>query len=451
MYVCAFFALCSAWALGCILGWSGIALDSLKKNESIPHIRTIDDGTQTHPDDLEYETWMSSCVTLTALIGSLMSGFLTKFIGRRKTLIGMSIPTIIGWALICYAKSFIVIIIGRSITGFCCGVISGTTPGYIADISTPKTRGFLGTSFQIMICFGELYLICFGTLLEWNQLAYMAIIPVIISSVGMVFAPESPITFIERDNEKGALKMLTMIRTKSSDIDDELKELKERIENKRLNNVGSGIGILKRVDVYNPTIIAILLNAFQQLSGVNAIMFYLTNIFEGGSSIPSNVAAIMVSGALVGATLLSGFIVDKFGRKVLLLTSGIGHIVTLTIMGVYYKFIEPDCGWIPVVCLIVFVIVFSLGFGPIPWMIVGEVTPNEAMPLVSSLGSATNWLCAFIVTKEFKSLIQAINKCGTYWLFSSLSAVSVIYIYFFVPETKQRSIEQMQHYFLNKK
>jgi len=92
------------------------------------------------------------------------------------------------------------------------------------------------------------------------------------------------------------------------------------------------------------------------------------------------------------------------GRKILLLISGVGHVISLFVMGYYYKSISPDHGWIPVACLIVFVCFFSFGYGPIPWMCVGELTPSEAMPLVSSLGSATNWLCGFIITKVGKLL-----------------------------------------------
>lgn len=347
-----------------------------------------------------------------------------------------------------FAKSFNVIIIGRAITGFCSGVICSTAPGYVSDIVTPKTRGILGTGFQIMICVGQLYLICFGTFLEWNQLAYVSVVPAILCSVGMIFAPESPIRLVEKGEIVEAREMLLLLRGNGSDVNGELKELQERVQaNKRVTS--SGLGIILRADVYHPAIIAIMLMVFQQFSGINAVMFYLKNIFEG-NSMDSNVSAIMVDGALLVATLASAGVMDRLGRKVLLIISGAGHVVSLGLMGYYYKSMEPDNGWIPVACLMLFVVMFSFGYGPIPWMIVGEITPNEAMPLVSSLGSATNWLCAFVITKEFEALTAQVHKYGAYWLFAGCSLLSVLYTVFFVPETKQRSIEEMQRHFLGK-
>lgn len=451
MFLSVFFALCSAMAMGCVIGWSGTAIDSMKKTDSTPQIRLINNGTEVHPDDEEYETWMSSCITLAALAGSFISGFIIKFLGSRKTLIGLGVPLIAGWAVICFAKNFTIIIVGRAITGLVSGVICSTAPGYVSDLVTPKTRGFLSTGFQIMICVGQLYLICFGTFLEWNTLAYVSIVPAIVCSLGMVFSPESPVRLVELGRHSEALEVLEVIRAKESDMSGELKELQERVQANQAQS-GGGLSIVRRADIYKPAIIAVMLMVFQQFSGVNAVMFYLKSIFtEGGSSLDPNIAAIMVDAALVGATIVSALVMNKFGRKTLLLTSSAGHVVSLAMMGLYYKVIFPAHGWIPVTALMVFVIFFSFGWGPLAWVLCYDCTPPEGVPFVSSIGSASNWLCAFIITKEFEWLIKTLTKPGAYWFFTGFSVVSIFYTIFLVPETKDRSLEDLQRHFLGKK
>lgn len=181
-------------------------------------------------------------------------------------------------------------------------------------------------------------------------------------------------------------------------------------------------------------------------------MFYLKSIFsDGGGSLNPNVAAIMVDSALVGATIVSALVMNKFGRKTLLLTSSVGHVCSLIMMGVYYKFIYPEQTWIPVTSLMVFVIFFSLGWGPIAWVLCFDCTPPEGVLIVSSLGSASNWLCAFMITKEFEQLIEIITKPGAYWFFAGFSVVSIFYTLFFIPETKDRKLEDLQRHFLGKK
>lgn len=166
--------------------------------------------------------------------------------------------------LFSFAKSFTVIIIGRAITGLCSGIICGTAPGYVSDLVTPKTRGFLSSGFQIMICAGQLYLICFGTFLEWNTIVYVSIVPAIICSVGMIFSPESPVRLVELGHDNEALEALEMIRGPTSDVSAELKELQERVKANQATSGGGISSVIRRADVYKPAIIAVMLMVFQQ-------------------------------------------------------------------------------------------------------------------------------------------------------------------------------------------
>lgn len=302
-----------------------------------------------------------------------------------------------------------------------------------------------------MIVAGQLYILPFGEFLEWNQLPYPAMAPVIICTIGMFFAPESPISLVEKGQTDKALQALKLLRKPESDIDDELNLLKERVETSK--NVPSGLSwsMLKRRDVYNPAIIAIALMVSQQFSGINGMMFNLVTIFKK-ANVPfdSLAATILVTFFLVAATVVGAFLMDILGRKMLLIISASGNMASVAFMGVYYLWISPEQTWIPVACLIVFVSFISVGFGPIPWMIVAEITPNEALETIGAIATSSNWLSAFIITKEFVQLTNLIKDYGAYFLFAGFSFLSLVYTIIFVPETKHRSIEDMQRYFLNK-
>ena len=357
-----------------------------------------------------------------------------------------------GWACVCFAHSYATLLVGRAMTGFCSGVISVAIPGYVWDITTPNRKRFFGITFQIMICAGELYLACFGSMLDWNQLAYVAIVPTIICSLGMwLAAPNTPVRHLIDDNPALARKSLLMLRASESDVDGELQELQARIHETQLNRQILRFSLLTRRDVLIPSLIVVLLMGSQQFSGVNTFLFNLRYIFEGiGANINSNIAVVIIDGAHLGATIHTSFIVDKFGCKMLLLISGIGQIIALLMIGVYYRWIHPGDTWIPVACLMLFIVMFSVGFGPIPWMITGELVSHEAIPLVSSLVSGTNWTSTFIITETFNPLTSLLHKYGVYWLFAGFSTCSVFFTLFFLPETKGRTIEEIQRYFNGK-
>lgn len=326
------------------------------------------------------------------------------------------------------------------------GLVCGLSPSYVSDIASPEARGPLGTFFQILVCVGQLYLFTLSNWFHWDALCFFGIAPMVLLVVGMFVAPEAPIRLIQLNKIDEARSALKRLRNAHSDIESELESLQSQVEQSK--SLQSGFGVLTRVDVYKPLGIAVMLMFFQQFSGINAVMFYMSKIFEASKDlIEPKVATVIVNLALVLATLASGLVIDRFGRKVLLYVSGAGMAVMLALMGLNYVLALKNTSWLPVVILIGFVIFFSFGYGPIPWMIVGELTPNEAKGLITAIGCATNWLFAFIITNQFESLQTVIHNYGAYWFFSAVSVSSVIYTFFIVPETKMRSIEDMQRYF----
>ena len=206
-----------------------------------------------------------------------------------------------------------------------------------------------------------------------------------------------------------------------------------------------------------PLMISMGLMFFQQLSGVNAIIFYTVKIFEKSQgSIDSNLSSIIVGLANFFATLGSNSVIDRVGRKVLLNISGLLMALSLIILGAFFfmQHSESDVsnlGWLPLATFITYITAFSIGYGPIPWLMMGEIFPSKVRGHAASVATAFNWTCSFIVTKTFSDLMDTVGAYGTFWFFGIVCLLSVIFVTLFVPETKGHSLEDIENHMLKKK
>jgi len=206
-----------------------------------------------------------------------------------------------------------------------------------------------------------------------------------------------------------------------------------------------------------PLFISLGLMFFQQLSGVNAVIFYTESIFEKSqSSISANLSSIFVGIANFVATIGSNIVIDKVGRKVLLNISASLMALSLLVSGGFYlaQHKEHDIseyGWVPLVTFIIYVIAFSIGYGPIPWLMMGEIFPAKIRGSAASVATAFNWSCSFVVTKIFQDLMKNFGAHGTFWCFGAICAVSIVFVLMFVPETKSHSLEHIEEKLMRKK
>ena len=217
----------------------------------------------------------------------------------------------------------------------------------------------------------------------------------------------------------------------------------------------------------------------QQFSGLIAIMTYSGDIFKLGSSIDPTTATVLVGLAQVIGALFSGSLIDRLGRRIFLIISSAGMSASTSALGYYYyknptiktslyqtifnittqspdqlihhKLTVNSFGWVPVVCLVVFIISLSLGFGPIPWILMPEMTIPSARNIVCSSGTAINYLGGFILAKEFIDMESVLHVHGTFWFFTGVCISGILFVISFVPETKGKTIDEIQNIFLGKK
>lgn len=220
-----------------------------------------------------------------------------------------------------------------------------------------------------------------------------------------------------------------------------------------LDAVSGKVSVLDLVK--NPTnrmalIVSLSLMLFQQLSGINAIIFYMETIFEkAGSTIEPAIATIIIGVIQVLMTFVSAILIDKAGRKILLLQSSVVMGLCVGVVGIYFYMLKiksdvSSIGWLPLLSLILFIVSFSLGFGPIPWMMMGELFAPDVKSVASSIAVMFNWGLVFMVTKLYDPLVAAYGTYGTFWMFGVFMAICTVFVILKVPETKGKSNAEIQ-------
>lgn len=433
-----------ALAAGSMLGWSSPVIFKIKQANSTDYNFTVSDAQGD---------WIASIINLGAAAVCFPIGLVMDAIGRKKTMLFLTLPFTVGWLLITFGSSVGMLIAGRFITGIAGGAFCVTAPAYTSEIAQDSIRGTLGSYFQLMITIGVLFAYVVGsytTVFLFNILC--TCIPIVFGTV-FFFMPESPNYLVVNNRNDEAKEALIKLRGRNYDVDYELSTLKQKAEEARNNPVAFSSAITKKTAI-KALVICYSLMLFQQLSGINAVIFNTSAIFASANvTIAPAIATIIIGVIQVLATFTSSLVVDKLGRRILLLLSALVMCVCLTALGVFFflqdthgkdSSIVQMIGWLPVIALSLFIIAFSLGFGPIPWMMAGELCLIDIKSFVGSTAGTFNWLLSFTVTSTFNTLNESIGPGQVFWLFAGIMLIGFLFIFFVVPETKGKSIDEIQ-------
>ncbi|KAL7731834.1 hypothetical protein ACLKA6_017418 [Drosophila palustris] len=439
-YVAALAAAGGAFAAGTLLGWTS------------PAETSIVDGSANYNFDVTTEqfSWVGAFMTLGAACVCIPIGFLINQIGRKWTMLLLVLPFIVGWAMLIWAQNVVMMYVARFILGIAGGAFCVTAPMYTGEIAQKDIRGTLGSFFQLMITIGILFVYGLGAGLNVFWLSIICGLIPIVFGVIFFFMPESPTYLVSKGRSESAVQSIQWLRGKEYDYAPELEELHQTDREIREQRVNIWAALTRPVTIKAMSI-SLGLMFFQQVSGINAVIFYSEGIFEAAKTgIDSSLSTILIGVMQVVATLASTIVVDKLGRRLLLLASGIVMALSTTAIGVYFFLKDQDensvanLGWLPVASLCIFIIMFSIGYGPVPWLMMGELFATDIKGFAGSIAGTTNWVLAFIITKTFKNLTEGLGSGPTFWLFSGLTVVGVFFVFFVVPETKGKSLNEIQ-------
>ncbi|XP_038223365.1 facilitated trehalose transporter Tret1-like isoform X3 [Zerene cesonia] len=443
-YIAALSATLGALAAGSMLGWSSPVILKITQDNSTDYDFSV---SESQGD------WVSSLINLGAAAVCFPIGLIMDILGRKKTMLFLTLPFTLGWLLITFATNVGMLMAGRFITGIAGGAFCVTAPAYTSEIAQDSIRGTLGSYFQLMITVGILFAYAVGSYTSVFVFNILCTLIPIVFAVIFFFMPESPNFLVVKGKHDEAREALIRLRGRNYDVDSELNNLQTKAEDAK-NNPVSFLSAITKKTALKAVLICYALMLFQQLSGINAVIFNTSKIFtSAGAAIEPAIATIIIGVIQVLATFVSSLVVDKLGRRILLLFSALVMCICSTALGVYF-FLQDTHGsnssiveaisWLPLLSLSLFIIAFSLGFGPIPWMMAGELCLIDIKAFVGSTAGTFNWLLSFTVTSTFNSLNNAIGSGQVFWLFAGIMVIGFIFIFFVVPETKGKSVDEIQ-------
>jgi|TARA_R110002096_G_scaffold342187_3_gene535135 sugar porter (SP) family MFS transporter len=386
------------------------------------------------------------------VIGALFGGIPADKYGRKKSLIWIGILFFVSALGSAIAPEIYSFMISRFIGGLGVGASSVVAPMYISEISPAKNRGQLVALYQFNLVFGILmaylsnYLIDINIAVNsWRWMLGMEAIPALIYTLLVLRVPQSPRWLIAKwgDFEK-AEKIL-----KKTDPEGVEEAVRLALEEKKLNKVTVGFMALFNKKYIKITMLAIFIALFNQLSGINAIIYFAPRIFDmAGISAESALLSTVGIGVInIVATMLGLFLIDRIGRKKLMYIGSFGYIVSLLLIAFSFSGAEINSSLLPIF-VFMFIASHAVGQGAVIWVFISEIFPNELRAHGQSMGCFTHWILAAIIANVFPLMANQFGPMVIFGFFALMMMLQLVWVFTKMPETKGRSLEEIQKEFV---
>ncbi|ONK66388.1 uncharacterized protein A4U43_C06F7320 [Asparagus officinalis] len=392
--------------------------------------------------------WVVSTLLAGATVGSFTGGALADKFGRTRAFLMDVVPLAVGAFLSATAQNVQTMLIGRLLAGIGIGISSAIVPLYISEISPTEIRGALGSVNQLFICIGILAALVAGLPLAgnpswWRTMFGIAIVPSVLLALGMAISPESPRWLIQQGKLAQAETAIKTLYGKDRVVE-VMHELKSGGQGSTEQDAGWFDLFSKR---YRRVVsVGAALFLFQQLAGINAVVYYSTSVFRS-AGIASDVAASALVGASnVFGTCVASSLMDRQGRKSLLITSFTGMAASMLLLSLSFtwKVLAPYSGTLAVVGTVLYVLSFSLGAGPVPALLLPEIFASRIRAKAVALSLGMHWISNFVIGLYFLSVVTKFGISKVYLGFASVCLLGVLYIAANVVETKGRSLEDIE-------
>ncbi|NXX02726.1 GTR6 protein, partial [Larus smithsonianus] len=444
LYLAVFAAVLGNFSFGFALVYPSPVIPALEAHPS-PALR-LDQYTAS---------WFGSVFTLGAAAGGLSAMLLNDRLGRKLSIMFSALPSVVGYALMAGAQGIGMLLLGRVLTGYAGGVTSASIP-----VTCPgKEQGQDSSPNRAAPA---------GLVLEWRWLAVAGEVPVLAMIVLLCFMPNSPRFLLSQGKDDEALRSLCWLRGRDTDYAREYEQIKDSV---RKQNRRVSCAEIKDPFIYKPLLIAVGMRFLQQLSGVTCVLVYLQSIFKKTSVIlKPEYDAALVGLVRLFSVVIAAVSMDKAGRKILLFVSAGVMLISNLTMGLYIHFVpasqngtianktlvsfanlpaEPThyITLIPLLATMFFIMGYAMGWGPITWLLMSEILPLKARGVASGLCVVVSWLTAFTLTRFFLLVVEAFGLEVPFLFFTIICAANVLFTGCCVPETKGRSLEQIEAFF----
>jgi MFS transporter, SP family, xylose:H+ symportor len=427
-------------------------------------ISQTQDSLKSYVDSVKGFTISSALIG--CIIGGAMAGFISKSIGRRNGLIisalAFTISAIGAWSpeKLNFFGTLPVFsfVIYRIIGGIGVGLASMLSPMFIAEIAPARMRGRLVSWNQFAIIFGMLVIYFVNLIIArngnedwlinegWRWMFFSGVIPAGLFLILLMFVPETPRYLVMKGKEDKALKVLNKI-SGERDAPMILQEIKDTLNEKSIPWLSYGFMLI---------FIGILLSVFQQFVGINVVLYYAGNIFRnmGYSNDSSMIQTIIVGIVNLTFTVVAIFTVDRFGRKPLMIIGGVGMAISMVALGFSFYFNKVGLG--ALIFMLTYTAAFAMSWGPVTWVLLSEIFPNSIRSAMS-IAVAAQWLANLIISWTFPmmndniALTASFNHGFAYWIYGVMGILSAVFIWKLVPETKGKTLEEIEKIWKKKK
>lgn len=425
-------SVCGSFEFGSCVGYSAPAQSAIREDLNLT---------------LAQYSMFGSIVTIGAMIGAITSGRIADSIGRKGAMRMSAAFCIAGWLAVYLSMGALLLDMGRFLTGYGIGIFSFVVPVFIAEIAPKDLRGGLTTLNQLMIVTGSSLAFVMGTVLSWRTLAITGLVPCIVLLIGLFFIPESPRWLAKVGLEKEFEVALRRLRGKNANVLAEAAEIKAYIESLKDKSDAELMDLFDSKYIRSVTI-AVGLMVFQQIGGINGVGFYASQTFVAAGMSSGNIGTIAYALIQVPITVVGALLMDRSGRRPLLMVSATGTCLGCFLTGTAFLLEGQTLllEWVPTLAVsgvLVYIASFSIGMGAVPWVIMSEIFPIHIKGLAGSLVVLVNWLGAWAVSYTFNFLMSWSNT-GTFFVFSGSCALTVLFVAKVVPETKGKTLEEIQ-------
>lgn len=389
--------------------------------------------------------WGVSSLLVGAIIGAFGSGVLTDKFGRKSILIIVALFFAVSCALTALASSSVLFISARLFGGLAVGAASVLSPMYVAEVSPPDKRGMLVAIYQLAIVIGILCSYIINYWLHdvdnnWRWMFATGIVPSVLFFIGLFFIPESPRWLYKAGHKEESLRVLTRIGgEKLANV-----EIVEIAESLRENTSSVSIGELFKPASRKVMLVGFFLAILVQISGINTIVDYAPKILlAAGVEIKSALLQTSLLGLInFVCTFIAIYFIDKVGRRLLYLIGSMGMAVMLVLLSISF-YMQMD-GIFTLICIMLFLAFFASCIGPVFWTLVSEIFPNRIRGKAVAFASFTQWIFNFLVVLLFPHFLESAGGAATFLFLALMSLIQWFFTYFYVPETKGKSLEEIE-------
>jgi sugar porter (SP) family MFS transporter len=383
-----------------------------------------------------------------AMVGAFGAGKLADVIGRRPVILLTAGVFVLGVLGAAFSPTFWFLVIMRFVIGAAVGSASMAVPLYISEVAPPRVRGALVSFNQLALTTGILasFLVDYrlSSSADWRLMFGLATIPAVLLFVGMLTQAESPVWLVTQGRITDARKVLARVRSADHDVEGEIQDIRSVAER------AATYRELLRPDVRKLVALGVLLAVFQQITGINTVIYYAPTLLHqaGFGNAASLLANVGIGAVNVGMTVVAIWLIDKVGRRVLLLSGTVGMAMALFVLAATFALGGNTLGHtasiVAVVSLVVYTGSFAIGLGPVFWLLISEIYPARIRGKSMSIASMANWGANFVVAVTFLTLLNAISNARTFFLMGTLSLAAVAYFWRKVPETKGLTLEDIE-------